>query len=87
MLRREVHLVKFTDADMRGSVEGQIKELIIDMTYKQPVRRIKIDALCSKLEGNYYITDSYQDNIYDRYSFYYCVHRKAFGRNDNKLWM
>ena len=70
MLRREVHLVKFTDADMRGSIEGQIKKLIMDMTYKQPEKRIKIDAVCPKLEGNNYITDCYQDNIYYRYSFY-----------------
>ena len=53
MLRREVHLVKLTDADMRGSIEGQIKELIMKMTYKQPAKRIKIDAVCLKLEGNH----------------------------------
>ena len=51
MLRREVHLVKLTNADMRGSVQGQIKELIMKMTDTQPEKRIKIDAVCSKLEG------------------------------------
>ena len=65
MLHREVHLVKLTDADMRGSVDGQIKELIMEMTQKQPVKRIKIDAACCKLEGNYYRSDFYQDSFYD----------------------
>ena len=57
MLHREVHLLKLTNVDMRGSVEGQIKELIMEMTYKQPDKRINIDAVYLKLEGYYYRSD------------------------------
>ena len=54
---------------MRGPVEGQIKELIMEMTHRQPEKRIKIDAVCLKLEGTYYRSGFYQDRINDRYAF------------------
>ena len=55
MRRREVHLVKLTNNDERGSMQRQVKELIMNMTKFNPEERLKIAEVCSKLKSKLYL--------------------------------